>query len=516
MLCGIPNSYRRIVDEGHELASHGWSHKILVFASPTAIRRELNETAAVFTGTGAPRPRFFRAPHGFRGPFLNRVAGGLGYRLVGWSKGVFDTALPGADTIVERAQSGMHPGAVLLLHDADGNGTADRSQTAEALPGILQQMQARGLQPVTISELSSLESPSRFSWERMAIGGIALSAFIALFVHHTGVAAIDATIEIFAGVNLALVAAAVLANLVSVFFKAIVWREAIDLVPRRPAVRFVHVVAAIFVGFLVNSIFVARSGEVARAVVLRRRIARDSGGDMAMATLAGTIVVETIVLAATLLLLLGVMVFAAPDVPPQVAVGSMVLLGLITLCLLALAGVGLAQRHAKIRDHEQSTTWLGRNLGRIIHELHQGHVLLTDWRRLSFAISAGVLSWAANLLAIWLTLLAFGMDDHALGAAVLVFAVSNLVGLVQITPGNVAVFQVAVAIALSQAYGVERAAGLSFGVGLQAIEISLGAGLGLAFLAREGLSLAEVRSEVSALADSETPSGLAGDSVLPG
>ena len=78
----------------------------------------------------------------------------------------------------------------------------------------------------------------------------------------------------------------------------------------------------------------------------------------------------------------------------------------------------------------------------------------------------------------------------------MVFAVSNLVGIVQITPGNVGVFQVAIALALAQSYGIDHALGISFGIGLQAIEVGLGAGLGLVFLSLEGLSLAEVRHDM--------------------
>ncbi len=499
-----PELVSRMVEEGHEVASHGWSHQIMVFSSPGAIRTELNRTAEVLVRAGAPRPRFFRAPHGFRGPFLNHEAAKLGSSVAGWTKGVFDTARPGAETIAERAESGMRPGAILLLHDADGNGHDDRSQTADALPSILERMTAKGLQPVTVSELADLQPSKRVSWRRFGLLGAIAVAFGAFVFYRADFAAIDSMIESFAGVNLGLVALAIVANVVSVGLKAVVWREALNFVPRRPRIRFVHIVSSIFVGFLVNSIFVARTGEVARAVVLRRRINRDTGVAVSLATLFGTIVAETVVLAASLLLLLAVMVFAAPDIPPLVTTGAETLLGLLAVVAIALGGIALAQRHGNIRDADGLSSWAGRLLGRALRDIHQGHLLFGDVRRTIIAMLAGLTSWAANLIAIWLTLLAFGMDQHALGAAVLVFAVSNLVGIVQLTPGNVAVFQVAIAVALAQAYGVDRAAGLSFGLGLQAIEVGLGAGLGIAFLAYEGLSLADVRSEVSAMSEENT------------
>ena len=51
-----------------------------------------------------------------------------------------------------------------------------------------------------------------------------------------------------------------------------------------------------------------------------------------------------------------------------------------------------------------------------------------------------------------------------------------------------------IAIALPlRSYGVAYGKGFAFGIGLQAIEASVGVGIGLIFLAREGLSIATLR-----------------------
>src|SRR5213592_295693 len=65
-------------------------------------------------------------------------------------------------------------------------------------------------------------------------------------------------------------------------------------------------------------------------------------------------------------------------------------------------------------------------------------------------------------------------------------------------PGNVGLVQVAIATPLKASYGVNYAHGVAFGFGLQAIEASVGIGVGLLFLAREGLSLAMLRVMPSA------------------
>src|SRR5262249_9131705 len=125
---------------------------------------------------GTEPSRLFRAPHGFRSPAVGRAARSRGYRVVGWTKGVWDTARPGVEAIVQRSRRGFRPGAILLLHDADGSGKGgDRAQTAEALPHILDAASADGYGLVTISELAA-ESPSR----RGALLRIGLGAVIAV------------------------------------------------------------------------------------------------------------------------------------------------------------------------------------------------------------------------------------------------------------------------------------------------------------------------------------------------
>src|SRR5262249_57220830 len=79
---------------------------------------------------------------------------------------------------------------------------------------------------------------------------------------------------------------------------------------------------------------------------------------------------------------------------------------------------------------------------------------------------------------------------HApLAAAGVVLLLMNVVTIIPLWPGNVGLVQVAIASALV-GYGVPYSTGVAYGFGLQAIEASVGIGIGLLFLAREGLSFA--------------------------
>src|SRR5207302_5644147 len=79
-----------------------------------------------------------------------------------------------------------------------------------------------------------------------------------------------------------------------------------------------------------------------------------------------------------------------------------------------------------------------------------------------------------------------------LPAAAVVLLLMNVAMLFPLWPGNVGLVQAAVALPLVS-YGVDYAKGFAFGIGLQAIEMSVGVGVGFVFLAREGLSFAMLK-----------------------
>jgi uncharacterized membrane protein YbhN (UPF0104 family) len=117
------------------------------------------------------------------------------------------------------------------------------------------------------------------------------------------------------------------------------------------------------------------------------------------------------------------------------------------------------------------------------------------------------LGWFCQLLAVYWAMRAFHI--HApLPAAALVLVLMNIATLFPLWPGNVGLVQAAIALPLIS-YGVAKARGIAYGFGLQAIEASVGVGIGTIFLAREGLSFAMLRvmpgAEAAEVPDEEPP-----------
>ena len=148
-----PELVRRAALDGHQLGNHGYYHRKLHRRSPGYVRDDLTRGTEQIVRASGVRPRHFRAPHGFRSPWVTPIAASLGQRTVGWSLGVWDSARPGAEVIAARSIEGMDRGSILLLHDGDGyDPDGDRMQTAEALPAILDGLRRRGFRFTTLPD----------------------------------------------------------------------------------------------------------------------------------------------------------------------------------------------------------------------------------------------------------------------------------------------------------------------------------------------------------------------------
>ena len=141
---------------------------------------------------------------------------------------------------------------------------------------------------------------------------------------------------------------------------------------------------------------------------------------------------------------------------------------------------------------------------RVVAMAREGLGVMRTPLGMAVAISFQIAGWVCQLFAVYTAMRAFHV--HApLPAAGVVLLVMNVVTIFPFWPGNVGAVQLAIAAPLSASYGVNYGLGVGYGFGLQAIEASVGIGVGLLFLAREGLSFAMLKVMPSA-AQAEMPS----------
>jgi uncharacterized membrane protein YbhN (UPF0104 family) len=101
--------------------------------------------------------------------------------------------------------------------------------------------------------------------------------------------------------------------------------------------------------------------------------------------------------------------------------------------------------------------------------------------------------WLIQLTAAWAALQAFHLGGAGLRGAALVLVLTNLIGLVPITPGNVGTFQAAAVAALAVS-GVAAEPAVAYALGLQGMQLVVGAAAGLASLTLQDLTLADLRA----------------------
>ena len=147
------------VAAGHEIACHGDDHRTLARLAPQTTLDALRRARASIGDAAGTPPAFYRPAYGVWNGTAWAMAPRLGMQRTLWSRWAWDwQARTTTEQIVSRILAGARPGAILLLHDADGAPGAT-GRTLAALPGILEGLAARGLRPVTLSALVA-ETPT--------------------------------------------------------------------------------------------------------------------------------------------------------------------------------------------------------------------------------------------------------------------------------------------------------------------------------------------------------------------
>ena len=140
-----PEIARRIVEDGHELGVHTYSHPNIAEISDLRLKLELHASQELIKSVSGINTNLFRAPYGFdenpKTPDEAKILSLLSnerYVVVGIEMNSTDWTRPGEDKIVETVTTLVqsNQGNVILFHDAGG----DRRQTVLALPKIIESL----------------------------------------------------------------------------------------------------------------------------------------------------------------------------------------------------------------------------------------------------------------------------------------------------------------------------------------------------------------------------------------
>jgi peptidoglycan-N-acetylglucosamine deacetylase len=140
-----PGLVRRMVDEGHTLGNHTWSHRHPWTTSKRVAQREVRDGAAAIADAAGAKPGYFRPPYGRLRHCMIHEAAQAGERLMLWSLSARDWGIFGrrADAIGARLDR-ARPGDIVLMHDAC-RGINRPDQLMAVLPRLLQRAASPGL-----------------------------------------------------------------------------------------------------------------------------------------------------------------------------------------------------------------------------------------------------------------------------------------------------------------------------------------------------------------------------------
>ena len=150
LLCGYrmeqyPELTKRIVEEGHEIGLHGYSHKPMQNMCQRDTEQEIRKAMALLPD--GCEVSFLRPPGGLCSNCVQTVTEEFGLSILHWSVDPKDWAIHDAQTIEREVISRVRDGDVILLHDMS-------ESSVDAALKIVDELQEQGFHFVTASELA--------------------------------------------------------------------------------------------------------------------------------------------------------------------------------------------------------------------------------------------------------------------------------------------------------------------------------------------------------------------------
>lgn len=137
---------KKIIEAGHEVATHSKTHSYMSKQSASIIDEELKYSIEVIQKISGTKVSLFRPPYGDYNNLLIERAENFGLYTIQWDVDSLDWKNLSANEIALRVISKVQNGSIILCHN---NGL----HTAESLPLIFADLKAKGYEFVKISDL---------------------------------------------------------------------------------------------------------------------------------------------------------------------------------------------------------------------------------------------------------------------------------------------------------------------------------------------------------------------------
>lgn len=145
---------RNIIEYGSEIGNHSYNHPSLIFKPQKLAEEQIQRTDKELKKLKI-KTKLFRPPHGNFGYNLLSVANRLDKRVILWDVDPRDWSRPGVEIVTKYILSHVKNGSIVDLHDF-AEGVGENSDLGKILEGVIPELQNRGYELVTVSELLNL------------------------------------------------------------------------------------------------------------------------------------------------------------------------------------------------------------------------------------------------------------------------------------------------------------------------------------------------------------------------
>ena len=147
-----PSLVAEMVAAGHRVELHCHRHRNQLRLTPRQLLADADRAKAAIENAAGQEIGDYRPPYGIFSALGLRAVRSRGWRPVLWSRWGRDwTRNATAESIAGRITAGVGPGDIVLLHDADYySAPGSWVRTAAALPIILEELEARGLESMLL------------------------------------------------------------------------------------------------------------------------------------------------------------------------------------------------------------------------------------------------------------------------------------------------------------------------------------------------------------------------------
>lgn len=148
-----------LVQAGHEIGNHTYSHKRMLLKSPSFIKKEIERTDELIRQIGYEGDITFRPPYGKRLLFLPYYLSKNARNTILWNiePETYPEIASDSNNIINHVVDQIVPGSIILLHVM----YESRIESLNALEGMVSSLKEQGYTFVTVSELLELESKER-------------------------------------------------------------------------------------------------------------------------------------------------------------------------------------------------------------------------------------------------------------------------------------------------------------------------------------------------------------------